>query len=212
MPRSSKFIALLTSLAFVIVAAGAAWGQLQARENPRVRGPLGRVGGSCSTNRDRANGEVVVVSKSCGDYYLFNSSAENSPNRDFAVIWLQSNVDPRPGWCATEVKSVIRAPRGSRIEAAKPRGMRTNERQFVTTRLVANANGTADENGVIKNGFVLYPNRVKRELEGHKFKLTWRGRKSKEVAFAMGVEISFPDNEPPEANPRGFVASELRNC
>jgi hypothetical protein len=192
--------------------AGVANAQLDARDRPNVSGPLVHTAGSCDTGRPRAGGQVAVVLRACSDVYTFKAGKETDPNRNYDVIWLQTTVEPRNGYCATDATSTLTVPKGSRIERKAPRKKRTDERIRYQTRLVAKAGGTAVNNGVVKQGFALYPRIMDPTLEGRTLTLEWRGRTSKTVAFALGVEVSYPENDPPANQPQGTVRSTLRPC
>ncbi len=191
---------------------GVAQAQLDARDNPRVSGPLRHTGGSCEADRERFGGQVVALSRSCGDVYGFDPDRENDANRNYDVIWIQSYVDARNGFCATKVRSILTVPRGTRIERKAPRYERTDEKIRFRTRLVAKAGGTAERNGVVRQGFALRPRVLDPSLDGRTFVVEWRGNSAAPLAFALGVEVSYPANNPPGAQPHGSVRSELRSC
>lgn len=192
--------------------AGVAGAQLDPREGPNVSGPLIRTGGNCDSGRERAGGQVAVVMRACSDVYGFKAGKETDPTRDYDVIWLQTSVEPRNGFCATDVTSTLTVPKGTRIERKAPRYKRTDERIRYQTRLVATAGGSAVRNGVVKQGFGLLPRVMDPTVVGRTFTLEWRGRTAKTLAFAMGVEVSYPENNPPAAQPKGTVNSSLRSC
>ncbi len=192
--------------------AGVANAQLDAREAPNVSGPLIHTGGSCDAGRERAGGQVVVVLRACSDVYGFKAGKETDPNRDYEVIWLQTSVEPRNGFCATDVTSTLKVPKGTRIERKAPRYKRTDERIRYKTRLVARAGGSAVRRGVVKQKFGLLPRVLDPTVRGRTFTLEWRGRTSKALGFAMGVEISYPENNPPGTQPQGNVNASLRSC
>ncbi len=193
--------------------AGVASAQLDARDRPNVSGPLIHTGGSCDAGRQRdANGRVAVVSRACSDVYGFKAGKETDPNRDYDVIWLQTSVEPRNGYCATDVTSTLKVPKGTRIERKAPRYKRTDERIRYQTRLVARAGGSAVRNGVVRQGFGLLPRVMDPTVEGRTFTLEWRGKTAKKLGFAMGVEVSYPENDPPGRQPKGNVLSSLRSC
>lgn len=193
--------------------AGVVNAQLDARDRPNVSGPLIHAAGSCDSGRERTSGgTVAVLLRACSDVYGFKAGKETDPNRDYNVIWLQTYVDPRNGFCATDVTSTLKAPRGTRIERKAPRKIRTDERVRVQTRLVAKAGGSAVNNGVVKQGFALHPRIMDPTLDGRKLTLEWRGHTSKPLAFALGVEVSYPEDDPPAGQPQGNVSSSLRSC
>ena len=210
MARSKRFAALIAAVGLAVVPAPAEAAQLDARDNPKVSGPLSHAGGACTTDREKSGGELAVVSRACGDVYGFNPEAEGNKRRNYDVVWLQTNVDPRNGWCVTEARSIIRVPKGYRIEGWAPRKERADTKRRVRTRLVATAGGTAENNGVVKNSWVLVPKVADPTVTRRKLILEWRGETGRKLGFALGVEVSFRANDRPAADPAGRVVSTLK--
>lgn len=211
MRAKSRFVVLM-SLVAVIAAAAPAGAQMRAGENPTVRGPLDRRGGDCDGDRVRAGGVVAVSLRSCTDWYAFDPDRENNPARDFDVVWLQTNVDAQNGFCAKEVRSIVRVPRGTRIIKRAPRFHRVDSHERFRTRLVATAGGAADNNAIVKNGYGLYPRFIDPELDGRRLTLTWKGNTARPLAFAVGVEFSFDADDIPAGVPSGTVDANLAAC
>jgi hypothetical protein len=188
--------------------------QLHANDNPTKRGPLVRDGGRCDRDRARtAGGSLVATSKSCSDVYSFNPTREDKNRRNYGAVWLQGSVDTEPGWCSRHVVMEVHVPRGVRIEDRTPGFTQVNDPERVRARLVVDADGTADPNGVIKNHFRLYPNRIKPNVDRREMTLDWRGDTGHTLGFAMGVEISWNANDGfPNRSPRGSLATSLQHC
>jgi hypothetical protein len=207
--KTAVAVAILGALLFPTDASA----QLQARENPNKSGPLVRDGGRCDRDRARSGGELAAVSKSCSDVYSFNPLRENKPNRDYGAVWLQVTVETMPGWCARATEMEIRVPRGVRIEDRTPSFKRVEEPDRTRARIVVDADGTADRNGVIQNHFRLYPQRIKPNVDGRSMTLDWKGNTRRTLGFALGVEISWnSDDGFPDRSPRGTAVSALESC
>jgi hypothetical protein len=188
--------------------------QLHANDNPTKTGPLVRDGSRCDTDRARtAGGTLVAVSKSCSDVYSFNPQQEDKNHRNYGAVWLQGHVDTQPGICTTHVVLRIHVPQGVHIVDRTPGFERANDPERARARIVVDADGTADTNGVVKNHFRLFPNRIKPNVDGRDFTLNWRGNTPRTVGFAMGVEINWNAQEGfPNTSPRGRLRTTLEHC
>jgi hypothetical protein len=212
MQRSLRTVAIAAILGALLLPTDAS-AQLDAKENPRKTGPLAKDGGQCKRDVARSGSQVAAVSKSCSDVYSFNPERESKQNRDYGAVWLQSSVDTKPGWCTTETVMTLRVPRGVRIEDRTPSFKRTDDGQRVRARIVVDADGTAEKNGVVKNHFRLFPNRLKPNVDGRTLTVDWKGNTGRTLGFAMGVEVSWNSDEGfPNRSPRGAVVSAIRSC
>jgi hypothetical protein len=107
----------------------------------------------------------------------------------------------------------IKVPRGVRIEDRTPSFKRVEEPDRTRARIVVDADGTADRNGVIQNHFRLYPERIKPNVDGRAMTLNWKGNTRRTLGFALGVEVSWnSDDGFPERSPRGTAVSSLAAC
>lgn len=204
-------IFVLGCLLLPITSAGA---QLDARERPRVTGPLAFVNKVCDRRSERAGGRVIATSRSCLRFYAFDPGKENNSRRDFGVVWLQSNVNARTGWCATQVRSVIDFPRRVRTLGTTPGSHRSSNARRIRARLrVSNA---TDKPGTIQNGFEMYPRRLLTGLVDQKtsFRATWRGSTRRALGFAQGVELSWRANAgaPRVGSVLNFALARSRSC
>jgi hypothetical protein len=167
--------------------------QMDARDFPRVSGPLTLATKECDRKALRAGGSLAAVVKSCLRFYRFNPARETNPSRNYGAIWLQTNVDGRNGWCATVVKSDIRIPDRSVALARRPRSNRTARPRGHRTFLPVDANDNATSNAFITRWFRFYPRSMRGMMlnEGRKFRTLWYGSAGRKLAFASGVEISW---------------------
>ena len=196
-----------------VVLPGPASAQLDARERPRVTGPLAFVNKKCDRRLERAGGRIIATSRSCLRFYAFDPAKENSPRRNFGVVWMQSDVDARRRWCATQVRSVINFPRRVRVLGTTPGDDRTSNAHLARARLRVD-NATA-KRGTIQNYFMLYPRRLRTGLANPtSFHAAWRGSTRRPLGFALGVELSWRTNAGP---PRvgsilDFALARSRSC
>lgn len=171
---------------------------MDARERPRVTGPLAFVSKSCERRVERAGGRVIATSRSCLRLYAFDPARENNPRRNFGVVWMQSNLDARRRWCATEAKSVISFPRRVRVLGTTPGDRDASRSRLVRARL--RVDNATDKAATIQNGFGLYPRVMRTGMtnDGTRFQATWRGSTRRALGFALGVELSWAAGaEPP---------------
>jgi hypothetical protein len=110
---------------------------------------------------------------------------------------MQSNVDARRRWCATEAKSVISFPRRVRVLGTTPGDRGASRSRLVRARLrVDNATNKA---ATIQNAFRLYPRVMRTGMtnDGTSFQATWRGSTRRALGFALGVELSWAEGDVP---------------
>ena len=180
--------------------------QMGAREAPSVSGPLTQRTLKCERKAQREDGKVVVTAKSCIRLYLFSKGKETDPDRNYGVIWLQTNLNAGRGWCASIVKSDIDIPPKAIAHIRRPRSATRSSRKSFTTHLRVGARGKAVREGKIVNSFMLYPHTIDGRVaeDGNVFRVVWRGSTRRRLAFASGVEISW------RGDPPGTISSGLR--
>jgi hypothetical protein len=208
-------IAALGAALAVLAAVPALAAQLDPRDVPQTKGPLDLGGKVCNKQRLKApNGQVGVVTRACIYAYTFDSSRENDDQRDYGVAWLQTYAEPKNGWCLNRVRSNL-INQNDDISAKAPRGRRTfnKGRRFVTT-LRSRANGAAEEVGVVKNGFFVRRGTMRSRMgnNGTEFRLIWRGKVKKPVAFALGIEANWAESENFVFAPGGGIKTRLERC
>jgi hypothetical protein len=141
-------------------------------------------------------GDLVARVRLCYRVFLFDPDSEDNENRDYGVIWLQSNVDAQPGWCTTAVRTSALVSEGGKGHDFSPSEKITaNGRKRVKRTLKVDAEGNAAQNARVTQSFVLFPKSVVPTLKkgvDHRFKLTWNGSTARNLAFATGLEISWP--------------------
>lgn len=199
-------------IVLTLFGAGVANAQMLANDDPTVTGPLSRDEKDCVRDADSAtSGQTAVVSKACSYSYAFNPNRDKDSARDYGVFWFQTNVDPRNGFCVSNVKAKIRVPRGYRIENKAPTYERTSSPTRDTARLRVDAGGGRHNDAVVKNSYTLFPRVLKPTLDGRKLIVEWRGGTRRTVALALGVEVSYRENNLPDNPASGTVTSELRS-
>ena len=211
--RAAGIVSFLVLWSIVIPAAPAD-AQLDARARPHVRGPLAFVNKICDRRPERAGGRLIATSRSCLRFYAFDPAKEKDSRRNFGVVWMQSNVNARRGWCATRAKSIITFPRRVHVLETTPGGLSTSDARHTQARL--RISHATDKPATIQNAFKLYPRRLRTGLdnEGTSFHAAWRGSTQRALGFALGVELSWQANDGP---PRfgsilDFALARSRSC
>ncbi|MGH2746382.1 MAG: hypothetical protein ACRDKB_00450 [Actinomycetota bacterium] len=172
--------------------------QLRAIDEPVVRGPLRFETEACQRKRKVVNGRVAAVARSCLRFYSFDPGLETDARRDYGVAWLQTVVNPKPGWCARAVRSDLLIPDGVRLHARAPANMRTNKPERRVARLRVDARGSAEEIAGVRQPFRLHPRRLTRSErnEGAVYSTNWVGGTGRKVAVPSGLELSWRASNP----------------
>ncbi|MDQ4096141.1 MAG: hypothetical protein M3174_08065 [Actinomycetota bacterium] len=199
-------------MVFMMLGAGVAGAQTDAGDDPTVRGPLSRDEKDCVRDADSTTSGVrAVVSKACSYSFAFNPNRDLNPSRDYGVFWFQTTVDPKNGFCVSNVTAKIRVPRGYRIEGKTPNFERTNSRERDRAKLRVDAGGGRGNDAIVKNSYVLFPRTLKPNLERRRLKVEWNGGTRNTVAVFLGVEVSYREGNIPTRTAEGSVESELRS-
>jgi hypothetical protein len=154
----------------------------------------------CDRKKQLDGETVAAVARRCLRFYRFDMGAESDPEHDYGVLWLQSTVDGRNGWCATEVASKVVLPPGLGLHNHKPDAKRQQARRTeVTTDLSADANGTGQPARVSQR-WIAFPTGYSAALKSDDsaFTLRWHGDTDHKLGFASGIEISWPADQPPD--------------
>lgn len=207
--------------ALVAALAAPAAGQLDARSEPMVSGPLTPLGDGkkCRATKYEVDGEVVARAKICLFLYSFDPESEDDDERDYGVMWAQTNVDTGGGWCAVRVHTEVYIPDDMPMHAKVPRAQQVDERKKVTWRLGVDAEGHAAEEASVKKALTLFPrslSRSRRADESYEdtdlVRVSWRGETAEKLGFVSGFEVSWPEDEgPPDAVPFR-VEYPIRQC
>jgi hypothetical protein len=191
-------IAVVVVIALALIAPPALGAQMTAGEKPVVKGPLDTDQSlhKCKSEPERFQGVVIANFKLCSTYYLFDSTQETDSERDYGAVWVQGTVDPVNGWCARWVRMDLPIDEG-RAHTKAPRPgtvLKPRKAKRVKTRLEVDAQGHAVDEGVLKNSFRLYRRQLRTTFleKSRTLRMRWTGNKSNKLAFAMGVETSWP--------------------
>lgn len=205
---------LSVAVAVVALTAIPATAQMDARNEPRVSGPLRREVRRCQQRSQEFRGRVVARAESCVRLYAFRPGSERDQRRDYGVIWLQTELRTEPNWCATRALSDIRIPSVARPHARAPRVARATEARRYVVRLRVDANGNARRAGSIAKGFTLFPRVYRGRMMSatRTYRATWEGNTGRTLAFASGVEISWREGDPPARLATGLRFRLLRSA
>ena len=185
-----------------IPSAAAATRQLDAADNPQVSGELELRTDECRRQHESYQGETVATGKTCLRIYTFNAGAETDTERNYGVVWLQSNLNSQRGWCGAEVTSDVDLPADIQVESKVPRSMDIATKRSFETSLTATAGGNAAETAeatTIKQTQILYKREIRTRVMSEKnvFRLKWLGLESDKLGFASGAEISWAAADDP---------------
>ncbi|MFN2488579.1 MAG: hypothetical protein ABR529_02315 [Actinomycetota bacterium] len=197
MTRRTYLLLPLLLLGLVASGAPSLARQLVAADKPRVSGPLTQGSKRCEARKERVNGRVIAVARSCLRFYSFDPAFENNGRRDYGAIWLQVNIDSRRRWCATTVKADIIVPNGTKLHAREPKSFNARRRHKVKTKLVVDARNNASREGVIQKRFLLLPRTLRGRTrdDGRVWRTVWHGSSKRLFASASGIETSWPSEQ-----------------
>ena len=210
-------VALLALVAVfaALPASGALAEQMNASDDPEVTGNLELRSDDCRSQQEKDDaGEVIATGKTCLRVYGYSPAAETDTERNYGVVWLQSNVNSRAGWCAAIVLSDIDLPAIVEVEAKRPRSMELERRKTYDTIITTNAAGNGTEEASVKQTQILYPAVIRTSVmeDTNIFRLRWRGLRNEKLGFASGAEISWPVDEEPRITFRLNYELKQANC
>ena len=198
-------VALLATIAGVLLvpsSSGAAT-QMGATDDPKVTGDLELQTDGCREQQEKYRGQVVAKGKTCLGIYTFDSTSEDDADRNYGVVWLQSNLNSSRNWCGSEVLSDVDLPNNVRVESRDPKTVDVNRngKPFETAITVeAGGHVTSETEAKITQDQLLYKDEVTTKIQsGNVFRLKWTGLESDKLGFASGAEISWADDNPPGA-------------
>ena len=187
--------------ALLVQSVFAAPTQMDASAEPAVEGPATLKDTRCDRKERRNDGQLVAVIKRCLKFYEYDAAAESDAERDYGVVWLQSNVDGKNGWCTKRVASDILLPADLGLHSFQPKGVtEITKVQRLETRLSADAGGTSSTPARISQQWLGYPTQVRGVLrdDGGIFRVKWAGTSAAKLGFAGGIEISWTPESPPD--------------
>ena len=172
--------------------------QMDAADDPEVSGELSLQTDECRKQQETFNKEIVAAGKTCLRIYTFDQGAETDQDNNYGVVWLQSNVNARRGWCAGEVVSDVDLPPDITVETRAPRSMELRRKKVYDTVLTANAAGNASDTAEttrVRQTQVLYPKTIRSRVlaKDNIFRLKWTGLRNEKLGFASGAEVSWAD-------------------
>lgn len=198
-----KFVLVASAVVLLPIApSDAQTRQMDAKDVPEKTGPLERSSTECKTQRERFNGTIVAVGKTCLRIYTFDPGSETDTDRDYGVVWLQSNLDSSHGWCGIKVLSDVNLPADVKVEQRVPPKLISMKRKNrYVAKLRVDARGTTTTPATIAQDAYLYPREIRtsvRLVEAERvFRLKWVGSKDKKLAFPSGAEISWEQGNAP---------------
>jgi hypothetical protein len=201
-----KRVLALAVTAIVAAAATPALAQMKVRRAPTRTGPLTTAGRRCDADIVRAAGRIRGRLVVCRWLFSMDPGSENNTNRDFGVLWIQAKVNPENGWCAKRAPLRLFAPSNARVLGRSPRSLTTSEHRSASTGIVADAQGAAATQTTVRKSFILHPRRLTRTFDRElaRLRIAWAGDTRRTVAFAAGMEISWPQGQSLQEGRFGF--------
>jgi hypothetical protein len=201
---------LLLALGMVLAGTTAA----EARDAPKQTGPLNFEDRRCAreTFRTRVNGrqEVVAKTETCLLFYEYDPLAEDNEERDYALVWVQARIEPKGAWCAKKVWSDLGVSEDTRFHKSVPaRNFSMKKSRKVRVKLASTANGFGDEKATLSESTWFRPRQMRhfrsRVGSSRIFTQRWIGQRGGAFNLTSGAEISWEEEDPPDA-----IASGLR--
>ena len=192
----------MLALALILPATPAFAKQMDVRDEPTSSGEVDLVTSQCGRAEKKVDGQVAAVARSCLYFYEFDSADESDAALDYGIVWLQTTLNAREGWCTTKVNSDVRLLEGTTPYAdgmAPAEQLTTDIKKTVTVKLATKARENSALEGSVEQSFDLYPmsaTAILKEIkktpqEDHLFRLQWKGSSRKKLGFASGIEVSW---------------------
>lgn len=194
--------AMIAGVVLVPSTSGAAT-QMNATDDPKVTGDLELQTDGCREQQEKYRQQVVAKGKTCLRIYTYASTSEDDAERNYGVVWLQSNLNSSRGWCGSEVLSDVDLPNNVRVESREPRtvDVNRNAKQYETSVTAeAGEQSTSETEATVSQHQLLYKEKVTTKVQsGNVFRLKWTGLESDKLGFASGAEISWAEDDSPGA-------------
>ncbi|HEX2051390.1 MAG TPA: hypothetical protein VHJ34_12290 [Actinomycetota bacterium] len=206
-------LASLAAAAAIVLSAAPAAAQLDATNAPRSRGPVTLEDKDCKRDVQRAPGGAVMARFAlCRWFYRFKPERETNENRDFGAFWIQASVDAENGWCTRWTKADMKLPDKFGMLAPKLGTERRGPQRF-TTKLVVDASGDTERPARLQQTFKVFPGKM-RAFKPSKdvYRLRWDGATKRKLAYAYGIEVSYPDGGNPSVVTPSILALFRRGC
>ena len=212
----TRRIAISAALALVALLGSVtpASAQMDARDDPVVRGPLNFIDRQCDSKTEMYQGEVLAETRSCLRFYAFDRDRENARNRNYGVVWLQTTVNAQNGWCSHRVTSDITVPQRVAVHERAPNRRTTNQRTPIQIGMNVNAGGHAENNGHIHKRLFLLPDELDGFMtdQGSTYRTRWNGHTAGTVASASGIEISWEAGSGAPQQLHSSLGYSFREC
>jgi hypothetical protein len=186
---------------------------VQAREAPKRTGPLNFDEKQCArdTLRRRVNGrlEVVARSETCLLLFTYDPLAEDNDERDYGIAWVQARIDPRGAWCATDIWSDLAVSEDTRMHKRTPdKDFKLGKSRRIEFKLASSAGGFGDK-ATVRETTRIYPRKLRHSsftFERSKvFRQRWIGQRGGVIKLTSGVELSWREDDPPDAISSGLL-------
>lgn len=189
-PVRTRFLVVL--LLVIALPAAPAVASEDASDPPTVSGPL--FGPEPSCHEDEFRG---MRTQECS-WWLDLAPAETNLTEDYRAEWVQLEMTPPPGSCATNMVFGLGLPDSARLVSAAPaQSARVRRAASAVTRLDVDAEGAALVPGTVENEFVSAPGKVRVAADDGAYVYEWTGRWPDKVVVALGLQMAG-ERIPPE--------------
>jgi hypothetical protein len=201
---------LLLMIGMVLASSSEA----EARRAPERKGPLNFDERRCGreTLKKRINGRLEVVAKAetCLLLYMYDPPAEDNEDRDYGIAWVQARIDPRGAWCAKRVWSDLVVSEDTKIHKRTPaRNFRIGKSRRIEVKLASFARGFGEEKATLSEKTTFYPRRLIHSTfpfqRSRVFRQRWTGQRGGVVNLTSGAELSWAEDDPPDAISSGLL-------
>lgn len=137
-------------------------------------------------------GSVVAVKHICLWSYLFNPAMDNDSDNGYFIDWVQTTLNPKPGWCVDYAENQLGRTPGELTALSNGYPERVRKNHSATVVLEASADGNASAPVTVSQSFDLHRGQMTWGTFRNNLAVVWRGRTPKTVSLGLGIESVHP--------------------
>jgi hypothetical protein len=167
------------------------WGQLGAGDTP-LDGGLETGQKNCLREEVRLGGLLAATTRQCSFGFRIPADQEVDEASDYGAAWVQASLESRPGWCTRRVRIDVVLPDGASPLAVSPEPTQAKRPGVGRAVLPVGNPELASTGSLLQASFVVQPGEISvKRRGGETVSLVWRGRSRADLAFAVGVAVSW---------------------
>lgn len=165
--------------------------QLSAYSPPVTSGPVTvwhdsyGSGRDCSSSQFLLEGKLIASRRFCSFYYVFEP---DDREKEHGILWMQATVTPMPGWCVRRFFAGNALTDDVQIRGATKGSFDLKSSQKKTLSIKTRA-GDGHGAGLVTQSAIVHAGSLTALSRAHSSKVGWRGRTSRTVAVAGGLEV-----------------------